>query len=152
MKGCSLVSPVFTLTPSIIHREHQGALECVPAVHSSCVQVYSCVIQLFAYASQPLYTRALYVNIPSVSLSTLCPTCACGLNVCAVCMKCVFCMQVVCTCNVSSSSCPSGAAMWCCSASSLIAPISLWFAVSYSHTHTQMYTLAYEYTHTYLRS
>ncbi|KAF3838303.1 hypothetical protein F7725_010071 [Dissostichus mawsoni] len=25
MKGCSLVSPVLTLTPSIIHQEHHGA-------------------------------------------------------------------------------------------------------------------------------
>lgn len=55
MKGCSLVSPVLALAPSIIHREHRGAPECVAAVHASCAQVYVYVINLFAYISKSGY-------------------------------------------------------------------------------------------------
>lgn len=57
MKGRSLVSPVLTLTPSIIHRERHGAPKCVAAVHASCAQVYVCVINLFAYISKSVYAR-----------------------------------------------------------------------------------------------
>lgn len=94
MKGCSLVSPVFALTPSIIHWEHQGALEWVPAVHSSCVQVYACVIQLFAYTTQPLYTHVhcmcLYALCQSINIvPTMCLWTKC---LCYVYEVCVFCM------------------------------------------------------------
>lgn len=68
MKGCSLVSPVLTLTPSIIHLQHHGAPESVAAVHVSCAQVYVCVINLFAYISKSVYARVLYVLIFLLSI------------------------------------------------------------------------------------
>ena len=34
-----------------------GLGECVAAVHASCVQVYVCVINLFAYISKSVYAR-----------------------------------------------------------------------------------------------
>lgn len=144
MKGCSLVSPILTLTTSITHLEHHGAPQCVAAVHASCVQVYMCVISLFAYISKSVYAHVCIVciNIPSVNLSllmfTMCQyTKWCFMNVCRV--HVVECVHCVSTCNVSTSSCPSGAAMLFCSASSLIAPISLWFCCLI-HTQTHIYS------------
>lgn len=55
MKGCSLVSPVLTLTPSIIHWVHRRATQSAAAVHASCAQVYLCVINLFAIISKSVY-------------------------------------------------------------------------------------------------
>lgn len=156
MKGCSLVSPILTLTTSITHLEHPEAPERVTAVHASCVQVYVCVISLFAYISKSVYAHACIVciNIPSVNLSLLmrsmCQyTKLCFMNVCSV--HVFVCVQCVSTCNVSTSSCPSGAAMLFCSASSLIAPISLWFCCLIhiqTHIFTDMCALAHWRIHT----
>ena len=142
-EGMLFVSSVLALTPSITHPERCEA--CVAAVHASCVQVYACVINLFAYISKSVYALVCIVgiNIPSVSLSAL-------IYTMCLCVKCVHvCMPSVCVYYETTSSCPSGAAMLCRSASSLIAPISLWFAASYTHTYRVMYTLAHECAHTH---
>ena len=129
---------------AVHHSSGASRGERVAAVDASCVQVYACVINLFAYISKSVYARVCIVgiNIPSVSLSALiCTMC--------LCVKCVY-VHVQCVCvYCESTGCPSGAAMLCRSASSLIAPISLWFAASYTHTYTVMYTLAHESTHTH---
>lgn len=105
MKGCSLVTPILTLTPSITHLEHHGAPECVAAVHASCVQVYMCVINLFAYISKSVYAHMCIVciNIPSFNLSLLmCTMCQytklCFMNVCSVCVlyMCSVCLHAMC--------------------------------------------------------
>lgn len=79
-----------------------------------------------------------FINIPeSVSI-----------NVHRVCYVCITCQCVLCiyTCHVSASSCPYGAAMLRCSASSLISPISLWFAASYTHDHKLLHVYTNMYT------
>lgn len=68
-----------------------------------------------------------------------------------VCIKCV-CMCFICMSMLSTSSCPSGAAMQCCSANTLIAPISLWFAASYRHEHIYTNARKCMNAHTYLHS
>lgn len=115
---------------------------CLAAVDASCAQVYVCVINLFAFILKSIYAHVCIVgiNIPSVSLSALI------CNMC-LCVKCVHvCMQSV--CFETTSGCPSGAAMLCRSASSLIAPISLWFAASCTHTYPVMNALAHKWTYT----
>lgn len=69
MKGCALVSPILILTPSIILQEHHSVLHCVAAAFSSCVQLYICVINLFACFSQPVYVFYLYSLCHSVNIS-----------------------------------------------------------------------------------
>lgn len=101
MKGCSLVSPVLTLTLSIIHRQHHRALECVAAVHASCAQVYMCVINLFAYISKSVYAHVCIVciNIPSVNLSALmCTMCLCTKCVLFLYVCCMHVFWCVCVC------------------------------------------------------
>lgn len=85
MKGCSLVSPILTLTPSITLQEHDGAPEFVAAVHASCAQVYVCVINLFACVSKSVYAHVCIVciNIPAVNLSVL-------MHTMCLLAKCVF--------------------------------------------------------------
>lgn len=109
---------------------------------ASCAQVHACAINLFAYISKSVYAHVCIVgiNIPSVILSALIRT-MCLCKSAHVCIKCVF--------SESTPSCPSGAAMLNRSASSLIAPISLWFAALYTHTYTVMYTLAHKCAHTH---
>lgn len=93
MKGCSLVSPILTLTRSITHLEHHVAPECVAVVDASCDRMYMCVITLFASDSKSVYAYVwiVCINIPSVNLSLLMFTmCQCTECVFYQCMQCVW--------------------------------------------------------------
>lgn len=110
-----------------LYRENHGVLDCVAAVHSSCVQVYACVINFVWICFMVcLCTCTVCINILSVSLSILTHTmclctkclfyvcikrvCVCVLNACSVYMLCVYfklpiwCCYVVLLSQLSNSS------------------------------------------------
>lgn len=110
------------------------SVKCAATVGASCASA-CCAQSICLHIFQSLFMHMCIVgiNIPSVGLSALIRT----MCLCATCVH----VWIKCACCEFTSGCPSGAAMLCVtSASSLIAPISMWFAASnirsYVHTGT----------------
>lgn len=156
MKGCTAVSPVLTLTLSITHGAGsawgEGVCVCASCAFQHCARVRlrnQTVCERAGNRHGCCRTRRYF---PSVNLSK-----SPGRRVSArklftyVCERCTS--ARACFFAQTPCACPSGVAMRRCSASSLMASISLWFAApcTLAHTHSYIRGTAPN-THTYLRT